>query len=223
MSTSPAQRHLYATDEAARLTDATPRQIDHAVGTGLIQPAEEAPRRGMSRKFDFNNLVEIALVARLYWMGVSPSNISALLKTVRQQWHLLVRDSERGAFWRNHPRKESAVLCIFYWLTPMGTRPDISLCSVKKQQDLIAEGWHGISISLLSIIEQLEEETGDTIIDPSGVAYADPPAKGSLSHLTDSETADFVAEIKAKSKARAAAWSDWTIDEPKPKKKKSKR
>ena len=47
--------------EASARTGATPRQIDHLVGKGVVVPTEDAPRRGMTRRFSLENLVEIAI------------------------------------------------------------------------------------------------------------------------------------------------------------------
>jgi hypothetical protein len=62
--------------EAVSRTGATLRQIEHLVTTGLVTPAGEAPRRGMSRMFTMANLQYIAVAARLLSAGVFQSRKS---------------------------------------------------------------------------------------------------------------------------------------------------
>jgi hypothetical protein len=75
----------YTTEEAETLTTVPDVQIAHFVRSRAIEPAVEAPRRGISHKFSAWQLVEIVLASELVKAGIGVSTFAAILGTVRRQ------------------------------------------------------------------------------------------------------------------------------------------
>jgi hypothetical protein len=133
-------RPTYTTAEAADITGVPVTQIANAVRKGHVRPFEDAPRRGMHRKFSFNNLVEITIVARLYAVGMDTLNINAALGAVTNSWWKLVPDSEKHD---TCLRRESCAALTILFTPQYGGQPLIGLHSVKSQMEKLADGCAG--------------------------------------------------------------------------------
>ncbi len=83
----PAWYHRqFTTDETVTLTGAQPTQIEYLVRSELVTPAQPASRRGVSRKYDLHNCIEIAVAIELLASGIPARDIHVALVQLRQQW-----------------------------------------------------------------------------------------------------------------------------------------
>lgn len=95
---------LFDADDAALLTGAKLPQIEYFVRTELIQPAQRAIRRGVSRRYDLKNLIEIAVAAEMLESGIPAVEIGRAFGELRGNWDLLFGDPAQ--------REKTAVLAI---------------------------------------------------------------------------------------------------------------
>ena len=146
------------------MTGASATQIEHFVRSGVVRPAEEAPRRGMSRGFNLRNLIEIALAAELLSCGVAVREIPIIFQlTLRKHWKTRVDPGRRD---------EVAVLVL--WFTSRvftGTpRADVStrriptITSIANFQMKVEQGdtIHA-AINVKRIVEHVETATGEAL------------------------------------------------------------
>lgn len=68
---------------AARLTDATPRQIITWTERGIIIPLKDSSGTGISREYNYENLLEISLCKRLSEAGLTLHKIGVILRELR--------------------------------------------------------------------------------------------------------------------------------------------
>ena len=96
------------------------RQVDHLVETGIITPAVEAPRRGMSRLFDARNLAEMTVGIELIKSGIKSSTVFNAIRrmTNSEHWPALTAGGEQ--------RDQFAVLVLLR-MSGVDTRPTIQL------------------------------------------------------------------------------------------------
>ena len=84
----------YSADEVVRFTGASMSQIEHLVKSGVVIPAAEAPRRGVSRRFSLLNAIEIMLALQLVKLGMSVRNAGKVLTFMTPQAERLPSVSE---------------------------------------------------------------------------------------------------------------------------------
>jgi hypothetical protein len=77
---------LFEANEAQFITAAKGVQIDYFIRQELIAPARPASRRGVSRAYNAQNLIEIAVAVELLESGIPATEIAAALTKVRERW-----------------------------------------------------------------------------------------------------------------------------------------
>lgn len=102
-------------DVAVSLTGPTPSQLEYFVRQGLIVPAQPASRRGVSRRYDLKNLIEMAVATEMLASGLPVGEIGRALAELRGNWALVFGDAGE--------RARAAVLLVT--VSPMtAIRPD---------------------------------------------------------------------------------------------------
>lgn len=77
------ETRTFTAAEASVLCAAAPARIEYFVRTQLVTPAVEASRRGVSRRYDSQNLIEIAVAGELQDAGINVFQIDAALDKLR--------------------------------------------------------------------------------------------------------------------------------------------
>ena len=67
--------------ETVQATGATQRQIEHLVERKMVNPADPAPRRGVSRRYTWVQLWYIAVAVRLLNLGVEMPEVRKMIGT----------------------------------------------------------------------------------------------------------------------------------------------
>jgi DNA-binding transcriptional MerR regulator len=153
----PMKSATFTTEDARRRTGATAVQLAYFIRTRVIVPAVDAPRRGMTRMFDFENLVQISIAVRLANWGVSADQIRELLSNDLHEsgWpKLFGPDEKRGAVeclwaWRISERTDRGLNVIHEMakLMPAGSLPS----AMRAGQD-------GLWINMRALMQQLETD-----------------------------------------------------------------
>lgn len=89
--------------QAAKLLDVPPAQIDYFIRTGLITPRVPASRRGVSRRYDARNFLELSVASELLDAGVQAIEIGRALRCVHEHWDTIAR---------RETRKDAAILAL---------------------------------------------------------------------------------------------------------------
>jgi DNA-binding transcriptional MerR regulator len=75
----------FSTAEAARLSNLTPRQLDHWARLGFLRPSvEEASGYGSRRRYSFNDLVKLRVAARLRASGLGLTRIRRCVEALKR-------------------------------------------------------------------------------------------------------------------------------------------
>lgn len=75
----------FKTDEVARLTGLTPRQLDHWDRTGFIRPSISPARgRGSSRLYSFTDVVQLRVAKELRDAGVTLQSLRGVVERLRR-------------------------------------------------------------------------------------------------------------------------------------------
>lgn|GEM_PF-5002269 len=151
----------YTSEEARSLTGAKPPQIEHLVRTGVVRPAQEAIRRGMSRRYSLNNVAEIAIAVQLVDMGIPVRTVALVLERVRGAWHVLADPKQRA---------RASVLLIAKGGGDSGDAfggwHSSEFSTPEAVTDWLRDGNSGVCVNLLAILERLERATLNTFEDP---------------------------------------------------------
>jgi hypothetical protein len=144
----------FSAEEASRLSGARQPQIQHLVQSGCIRPTREAFRRGVSRRFDFFNVAEIAVAYRLLEHGLSVRAVSAAVEFLRGIWCDMAAPNARA---------DKAILFLWRGATHddrFGPWEGVACASPERVAEWLREGRSGISINLRLILQRLEQDTG---------------------------------------------------------------
>jgi len=82
-------------DLAAGITGTSANQLGHMVRLGIVEPAAEASRRGVSHRFDFKNLVEMTIGAEFFDAGITAFNVAEAVRRVQENWTALCNPETR--------------------------------------------------------------------------------------------------------------------------------
>src|SRR5262249_14277670 len=75
----------FSTAEAARLSNLSPRQLDHWARLGFLRPSvEEATGYGSGRRYSFNDLVKLRVAARLRASGLGLTRIRRCVEALKR-------------------------------------------------------------------------------------------------------------------------------------------
>ncbi len=79
--------YLFSTKTVAGLVDASVRQVDHWVRTGLLKPsAREASGKGSRRRFTFVDVVAMKVISKLRERGCSLPKIREAVRYLKKQY-----------------------------------------------------------------------------------------------------------------------------------------
>ena len=153
------QTRTFTAAEASALCAAAPARIEYFCRTQLITPAVEASRRGVSRRYSFENLIEIAVAGELQDAGIDVWMIHKALDELRKHWPKL----------RNERRREGlAVLALLRSAADHVVAKAPSLMVQIGTTDLlttaISVGYAiHVAIPVAWMIKQLEDTTGERL------------------------------------------------------------
>lgn len=85
MKFSDVLQDAFSTAEAARLSNLTPRQLDHWARRGFLRPSlEEASGYGSRRRYSFSDIVKLRVAARLRSSGVGLARIRRCVEALKR-------------------------------------------------------------------------------------------------------------------------------------------
>ena len=151
----------YTSEQASSLTGAKPPQIEHLVRTGAVRPAQEALRRGMSRRYSLNNLAEIAIAIKLVEMGMPVRAAGLVMERVRNAWRVLANAEQRArasVLLLTRGNNDSA--------DDVGGWHSVEFVTPEAVVAWLQEGNTGLCVNVLAILKRLEQATSDTFEDP---------------------------------------------------------
>jgi hypothetical protein len=134
-----------------------PTLLEHLVRTKVLVPAIDAPRRGMSREFDFRNLIAIAVLHRAHRLQINGKGLRAMaecvasarvsqLKSDSVMWYGFEPDFHR------------------YRADSVPTQPTAVITNAADVEGYLATGYFGTTIGLREIVASLQEATGDELL-----------------------------------------------------------
>lgn len=115
--------NLFETWEVKKILGLSPRRIINWVGRGFITPAKEGQGPGISRKYSFENLVEMKIIDEL-------SNYQMLLSSIKKILDGIFK--ERKCLW--YDRREKPYLLIY-----LIKKDDMILKTFLTCEEIIAE------------------------------------------------------------------------------------
>jgi hypothetical protein len=157
----------YSSEDVARHTGATPTQIEHYCRVGIVVPAEKAPRRGMSRRFDFANLVQIAIARRLANALGTPAIADILRRYCRPEQLTALKRSPKPILrvWfgagAGIPHELGARLDADTMQALSGGPALVTAADVADR--LTCDDEALLAINLSNVIAKLENDTGDSL------------------------------------------------------------
>ena len=140
--------------EAIALVATTATQLDYLARVGLIQPRVPASRRGVSRKFDARNLLELATAAELIDAGISVVDVKRALDCIAENWTRVI-----------DRRQKDLVLGLFRLArSPKRTDPLPQLVPAKDLGELANTGYTIVAaVPISNFVRTIEKGTGERL------------------------------------------------------------
>ena len=136
---------LYTARDASQITGVGMGRLEHLCRSNAIRPRRDAEGRGDSRLYDFANLVEISAACSLLAQGVPVRVIRCAISFL---------SGLRFATAVQRAKENRAILVV--------TREEIAYSSAEDLARWCVKGNSAVIVNLRSLIQELEEKTGDT-------------------------------------------------------------
>jgi hypothetical protein len=153
----PGMSHAFIANEVATIAAGTVNQVEHLVQIGAVRPAQPALRRGMHRKYDALNLVEVAVGLEAINNEVPGPLVVKLVAAIR--------NPEYWAKLANTPmRDDTAVLVLMRMTGRKSTEPTVHLFQATEVGEICNTGYTIIvGVPIANIIRRVEEFTGEPL------------------------------------------------------------
>jgi hypothetical protein len=155
----------YELREVAALLEKPARQIRRWADIGII-PVAGGGSQGLRREFTQRNLVEIAICDQLRRVGVPEPVFGVIVQTLDWKWQ---RDPPGELFrtwvnvlWVRFPHAPEYEDVTIDNIAAKGREPAVMLVPASDVQVDVLEGFFGIALPLLPIVQDLEQKTGET-------------------------------------------------------------
>jgi DNA-binding transcriptional MerR regulator len=144
----------YDAHQAERLVEVPAVQFHYFIRTGLITPRVPASRRGISRRYDARNPLELSIAGELLNAGVSAVDIGRALRCVDENWDTIAH---------RETRNDAGILALLRHRR--STKPPIpQLVPMKDLGPLVNTGQTIVAaIPLAHLARTIEDATGELL------------------------------------------------------------